>query len=67
MVPERLDFGRRYRDTRSELRKISWPSREEIVRLSIVVIVLSIVLAVFLGLLVDTSFLFLYKQLVGLD
>ena len=36
-------------ETVSELRKSVWPSREETARLTVVVIVLSIVAAVFLG------------------
>ncbi|MEJ7654341.1 MAG: preprotein translocase subunit SecE [Chloroflexia bacterium] len=64
--PTRLALDRRIRETRSELGKISWPSREEITRLTIVVIVLSIALAVILGLIVDQTFLYLYRQLVGL-
>ena len=36
-------------ETLSELRKSQWPSREETTRLTIVVIILSIVAAFFLG------------------
>ena len=36
-------------ETMSELRKSHWPSREETTRLTVVVIVLSIVAAFFLG------------------
>jgi preprotein translocase subunit SecE len=62
----RANLGQAVRDTRAELRKITWPSREEIVRLTIVVIVLSVVLAFFLGIVVDRAFFWLYSQLVGL-
>jgi preprotein translocase subunit SecE len=62
----RTNLGQTFRDTRAELRKITWPSREETVRLTIVVIILSIVLAFFLGIVVDRAFFWLYGQLVGL-
>ncbi|NJN15824.1 MAG: preprotein translocase subunit SecE [Oscillochloris sp.] len=56
---------RTVRETRSELRKVVWPSREETTRLTIVVIAVSIVigLILFVG---DSLFLFLYTQLVNL-
>ena len=37
------------RDTRSELRKVTWPTRQETTNLTLVVIALSIVLGVVLG------------------
>ena len=36
-------------ETISELKKSVWPSREEVVRLTVVVMALAVVLAVFLG------------------
>jgi preprotein translocase subunit SecE len=37
------------RETRTELKKVSWPTREETVRSTIVVIIASAAFAVFLG------------------
>jgi preprotein translocase SecE subunit len=37
------------RDTRSELRKVTWPSRQETINLTLVVIGLSLVLGLLLG------------------
>jgi preprotein translocase subunit SecE len=57
--------ARTVRETRSELRKVVWPTREETTRLTIVVIAISVTigLILFIG---DTVFLFLYTQLVSL-
>ncbi len=65
---DRLRSGltKTYQDTRLEIRKVSWPSREETVRLSIVVIVLSLAMAIFLGVIVDGLFFQLYQRLLGL-
>ena len=65
-IRPRIHVNKVYQDTRSELRKISWPSREEIIRLTMVVIALSIFMAVFLGVIVDGLFLQIYQRLVGL-
>jgi len=56
---------RTIRETRSELRKVIWPTREETTRLTVVVIVISIIigLILFLG---DSLFLFLYTTLINL-
>lgn len=57
--------ARTLRETRSELRKVVWPTREETTRLTIVVIAISVTigLILFIG---DSLFLFLYTQLVSL-
>ncbi|EFO78998.1 preprotein translocase, SecE subunit [Oscillochloris trichoides DG-6] len=57
--------GRIVRETRSELRKVVWPDREETTRLTVVVIAISVTigLILFIG---DSIFLFLYTQLVSL-
>lgn len=53
------------RDTRAEIKKVVWPTREEIVRLTILVIAVSSVIGVILfG--VDSAFLWLYTQLLEL-
>lgn len=56
---------RTIRETRSELRKVIWPTREEATRLTVVVIVISIIigLILFVG---DSFFLFLYTNLINL-
>ncbi len=62
----RVDLNRTYQDTRAELRKITWPTREETIRLTLVVIALSITLALFLGVIVDQAFFWLYSRIIGL-
>jgi preprotein translocase subunit SecE len=62
--PENV-VARTLRETRSELRKVVWPTREETTRLTVVVIAISVTigLILFVG---DSVFLFLYTQLVSL-
>lgn len=56
---------RTIRETRSELRKVIWPAREETTRLTVVVLIISIIigLILFVG---DSFFLFLYTNLINL-
>jgi preprotein translocase subunit SecE len=63
--PQENVVARTIRETRSELRKVVWPTREETTRLTIVVIAISVTigLILFVG---DSVFLFLYTQLVSL-
>lgn len=37
------------RETRDELRKVTWPTRNETVRLTLVVIAISVIVGVFIG------------------
>jgi len=52
---------RYFKETRAELRKVTWPTREEAMRLTLVVIVTILVMAVILGLL-D----YIYAKLIDL-
>lgn len=56
---------RRLRETRNELRKVVWPTREETIRLTIVVLTISTIIGAILA-VGDSIFLFLYTTLVGL-
>ena len=38
-------------ETRAELRKVTWPTREEAINLTIIIVTVTIVVAIFLGLL----------------
>ncbi len=42
---------RYYNETRAELRKVTWPTREETVNLTIIIVTVMVVIAIFLGLL----------------
>ncbi len=51
------------KDVRTELKKVSWPSRQEAVKLTGVVILVSVIVAAFLGLL-DFGFITLLNRLL---
>lgn len=57
------------RETRGELRKVTWPTREESWRLTLIVLAVSAATALFLGVILDTAFSnavqFLVEQLIG--
>lgn len=57
------DIGiiRYFQETRDELRKVTWPDREEITRLTVIVLSATVAFAAFLGLL-D----FVFQRLAGL-
>ena len=70
-VALRPDFGERGRgitqfliDVRAELRKVVWPTREEIVKLTGLVVGISLVVGTFLG-LIDFAFTKLFQLIVG--
>lgn len=57
------------RETRGELRKVTWPTREEAWRLTLVVMAVSALMAIFLGVILDAAFSnaieFLIRQFIG--
>lgn len=62
----RSNFVVRYlRETTAELRKVSWPSREEATRLTILVLVVLAVMSTLLGVL-DALFTDLIALILGL-
>jgi preprotein translocase subunit SecE len=56
---------RLYRETRAELRKVAWPTRQEVVNLTAVVIALSAAVGLYLY-IVDSLLEFGYRLLVNL-
>jgi preprotein translocase subunit SecE len=56
---------RMFRETRSELRKVVWPTRQETIRLTIIVLTISVIIGMFLF-FADSIFLALYSFLVNL-
>lgn len=60
---------RYFRETRGELRKVTWPTREEAWRLTLIVLGVTAAMAVFLGVILDATFSnavqFLVRQVVG--
>lgn len=59
-----LGLGRYLRDSRIELKKVSWPTREQTINLTIVVCVVCVAIALFLGGL-DWVFASFIKLLAG--
>ena len=57
-------WRRLIRETRSELKKVTWPTREQTVRLTIIVSVVAIAVGIFLGGL-DLIFQWLFQLLLG--
>ncbi len=52
-----------FRDVRVELAKVTWPTRQELIRYTLIVIATSIAVAIFLGLW-DLLFQFLIQTFV---
>jgi len=52
------------RDVRGELSKVVWPKKEEVIKLTLVVLMISIVVAAYVGLL-DFSFTKLLELLIS--
>ena len=55
---------RYFRETRLELSKVSWPTREEAINLTIVVLAVTIVMAALLGTF-DFGFTKLFELIIG--
>ena len=53
-----------FKDTRAELRKVTWPTREEATNLTVVVLVVTFTMAMILG-AVDFLFAQFFRLLVG--
>ncbi len=53
-----------FRETLAELRKVNWPTREEAINLTLVVVVTIVVMSVFLGVVVDSIFAFIVRSLI---
>ena len=60
--PRENAIVRTFREVRSEMKKVVWPTREETTRLTIVVIAISVVISVILF-TADTVFQYLILQL----
>ncbi|PIQ85910.1 MAG: preprotein translocase subunit SecE [Candidatus Omnitrophica bacterium CG11_big_fil_rev_8_21_14_0_20_45_26] len=53
-----------FSESKQELKRVSWPTRDELVQSTILVIVVTLIMAVFIGIL-DAIFSFLIRLLVG--
>ena len=54
-----------FRETVAELRKVNWPTRQEAINLTIVVVVTIVAMSVFLGIVVDGVFGLIVITLIG--
>jgi len=62
-------ISRYFREMRGELRKVTWPTREESWRLTLIVLGVSFLFAIFLwmfDLIFSNSLQFLLEQIIGL-
>ena len=50
-----------FRETRDELKKVVWPTRQETIRLTLVVIIISLIVGLFLG-----GLDFIFVKLIGI-
>ncbi len=50
-----------FTEAKAELTKVSWPNRQELVRYTILVVIISLAVAIFLGVL-DVSFSYLVEN-----
>lgn len=57
-------IARYLKETRAEMAKVTWPTREEAIRLTGVVLAVTVGMAAFLG-LVDAIFATLFRLLIG--
>lgn len=55
-----------FRETRGELQKVTWPTPEESWRLTLIVLAVSIITAIYLGLAMDGLFSTVVKGLINL-
>ena len=62
-LPQRISVA--FKNMVAELKKVAWPSREDLINYSLVVIGFVIVLSVIVGVL-DTASSFLVRQLIAL-
>ena len=59
-APAEGRFSRFVRETKSEFKKVTWPTREQATNLTLIVIAVSVVVGIFMG-----SVDFLFKELFG--
>jgi len=55
---------RYFRETRAEMSKVTWPTREEALRLTAIVLAVTFSMAAFLG-LVDAIFATIFRWIIG--
>ena len=61
-----MNIAKYFRDAISELHRVSWPTKQQAIRISMVVLGVTLVVALALGFL-DTFFAWSYQQLLKLS
>lgn len=64
MVKRENALIRYFRETRAELRKVTWPTREQAIRLTLIVLAVTTFMAILLG-AIDYVFAALFRLIVG--
>jgi preprotein translocase SecE subunit len=55
---------RYFKETRAELRKVHWPTRNEARNLTLIVLAVTVAMTIFLGLIVDPLALWLFRGIL---
>ena len=63
IVKRDFAIARYLRETRAELRKVTWPTREQATRLTLIVLAVTIVMAMLLG-TIDYLFAALFRLII---
>ncbi|MDZ4227623.1 MAG: preprotein translocase subunit SecE [Candidatus Levybacteria bacterium] len=50
-----------FREVRDELKKVVWPTKQEVIRLTLVVIIISLIVGIFLG-----GMDFIFVKIIGI-
>jgi preprotein translocase subunit SecE len=58
-------IARFYRETVGELRKVSWPTREEAINLTVIVLIVLVSMAIILGTVDEAGFWLIGQALAG--
>lgn len=64
MIKREISVIRYFRETRAELRKVTWPTREQATRLTLIVLAVVVFMAALLG-MIDYVFAALFRLIVG--
>ncbi len=64
MFKREISVIRYFRETRAELRKVTWPTREQATRLTLIVLAVVVFMAALLG-VIDYVFAALFRLIVG--
>ncbi len=64
VVKQENRLVRYFRETRAELRKVHWPTRNEARNLTLIVLGVTVAMTIFLGLIIDPLALWLFRGIL---